>query len=330
MSTTRRRFLSMSALAVGGAVTEQVWRGGRVSAAALTSRERVERAWAGGEVDRPPISLWHHFGLEKDGPARHAEATLAFHRAAGTDLVKVMSDFPYPRPATQWFELTEEASPFPEQLRALELIRTGLDGKAPFIETIFNPWNVAEKLSSPADVQRLKTEQPQRLLDALTVIAKSEANHARRAVAAGASGIFLAIANAQDGILSRADYARFSEPFDRIVLDAVASAPYNVLHVHGDKAYLDLFYAKWSAQAINYSSHGTGVSFADARTRFSGVLIGGIDETKYRALDAATLERQYKAARRGAGAKYVLTPGCSVPNDTPTAEVRHLRELFQA
>ncbi len=42
-------------------------------------------------------------------------------------------------------------------------------------------------------------EQPQALLDALGVIAKSEANHAARALATGASGIFLAIANAQKG-----------------------------------------------------------------------------------------------------------------------------------
>jgi hypothetical protein len=30
-------------------------------------------------------------------------------------------------------------SPFPEQLRALELIRDGLRGQAYFVETIFNP-----------------------------------------------------------------------------------------------------------------------------------------------------------------------------------------------
>ena len=76
------------------------------------------------------------------------------------------------------------------------------------METIFNPWKVAENLSSPQEVLRLKEEDPQRLLDALEVITKSEANHARRAVAAGASGIFLAIANAQAGILAPDDDVR--------------------------------------------------------------------------------------------------------------------------
>ena len=58
-------------------------------------------------------------------------------------------------------------NPFPDQIRALELIRQGLNGDAYFVETIFNPFNVAEKLSSREDVRRLRDENPQALLDAL-------------------------------------------------------------------------------------------------------------------------------------------------------------------
>src|SRR5713226_8399404 len=125
--STRREFLVAAAAPalLRGAVT--------------TSRDRVERAINGQDVDRPPFSLWHHFGLEKFGPERHAEATIAFHRRHGTDLVKVMSDFPYPKPAGQWWQLREEHDPFPAQIRSLELIRAGVVD-AYFVETIFNPW----------------------------------------------------------------------------------------------------------------------------------------------------------------------------------------------
>ena len=68
------------------------------SAAALSPKQRVDRAVNGQPVDRPPFSFWHHFGLEKEGPESHARATLAFHRRFHTDFVKVMSDFPYPKP----------------------------------------------------------------------------------------------------------------------------------------------------------------------------------------------------------------------------------------
>jgi uroporphyrinogen-III decarboxylase len=81
-------------------------------------------------------------------------------------------------------------------------------------------------MSSPEDVLRLKQENPKALEAVLEAIAESEASHARKAIAAGAAGIFLAIANAQDGIMTQEDYARFSESFDSLILAAV-SAPLN-------------------------------------------------------------------------------------------------------
>ena len=64
----------------------------------------------------------------------------------------------------------------------------------------------------------LKERNPKALEAALHAIAESEANHAKKAIAAGAAGVFLAIANAQDGLMTQADYRKFSEPFDRMVL----------------------------------------------------------------------------------------------------------------
>ena len=295
---------------------------GVLRAAAMTPRQRVDAALAGSNVDRPPLTLWYHFGLESKGPEAHARATLEFHSRFSTDLVKVMSDFPFPKPSGGWWEVRPLDKPFAPQLQALETIRKGLDGRRHFVETIFNPWNVAEKLSSKEEVLRMKDEQPQRLLDALGAIARSEANHARHAVSAGASGIFLAIANAQEGILSPSDYARFSEPFDRMVLDAVKDAPLNVLHLHGDKVYLDRFLRGWPPAVVHYSEHGTGVSLANLRKRYSGVLMGGVDERSFRTTAAPGFAEQIRTARAGAGKKFILAPGCSVPNETTEAEIR--------
>src|SRR5262249_475206 len=153
---------------------------------------------------------------------------------------------------------------------------------------IFNPWNVAEKLSSRKQVLELKQSKPQRLLDTLEVIAKSEANHAKRAIQVGAAGIFLSIANAQAGLLAEPDYAKFSEPFDRMILQAVNSAPLNVLHLHSDaefqdKLYIDRFYQGWPATVMNYSLH-TGIGIGQVRRKYDGVLMAGLDERNYRKL----------------------------------------------
>lgn len=315
---SRRQFLA-SAAAVA-----------RMTAAGkMKSRERIDRVLRGEEVDRSPFTYWYHFGLEKERPERHAAATLDFHRRLRTDLVKVMSDFPYPKPPGAWFQLKQQENPFPAEIRALELIRDGLAGEAYFVETVFNPWNVATKLSSKDEVLKLKSEKPQVLLDAIEVIAKSEANHAKRAIAAGASGVFLAIDNAQDGYLTPQEYAKFSEPFDRMVLDAVKSAPLNVLHLHGDKVYVDRFLHGWPA-AINYSTHGTGVAIADVRKKYSGVLMAGFDERHFRTLQTADLKRQWAESSRAAGKKFILAPGCSVPNDTKDEELLRVTKLLGA
>jgi uroporphyrinogen decarboxylase len=281
-------------------------------------------------VDRPPFTFWYHFRLHKFPGERHAAATLDFHRRLRTDLVKVMSDYPYPRAAGKWYELRVEENPFPEQVRALELIRDGLAGQAHFVETLFNPWNFAEKLSSPGEVQQLKAEKPQALLDALDAISRSEVNHARRAIASGASGIFLAIGSAGNGVLSQAEYAKFSEPFDRRILQAVGDAPLNILHLHGDKVYLEKFHTGWPATAINYSTHATGVPVAELRRHYSGVLMCGLDEVNFRKLTAAEMKEQWQAAQQAAGKRFILAPGCSVPDDTADEELLRLVEVVGA
>ncbi len=297
----------------------------------MTSKERIDRALAGGDVDRRPFSYWYHFGLERLPGDRHAQATLDFYRKFRTDLVKVMSDFPYPKPEGRWFiGLKVHENPFPEQIRALQIIRDGLGGEAYFVETIFNPWNQAEKVAGKEEVQRLKQANPQALLDALEVIAKSEANHARRAVETGAAGVFLAVANAGDGVLSREEYIRFSEPFDRMVLDAVNSSPLNILHLHGSRIFLDRFYTGWPVAAINYSHATTGVPVSEFRKIYAGVIMGGIDEVNYRKLNEAGLKAQWHAAQEAAGAKFILSPGCSVPNETTDEEMLRLTRVVGA
>lgn len=312
----RRRFLwAVSAAPFAAAATS------------LTHKQRVDAALKGADVDRPPFSFWHHFGL--DTPAAHAQATLAFHRDYHTDIVKVMSDFPYPKSKGKWYGLKVESNPFPQQLQALELIRDGLSGGADYIETVFNPWNVAEKLSSKDELNRLKSENPQALLDALEVIARSEINHAKLALKGGASGVLLSVANAKKSELSPADYEKFSAPFDLRILEAISSAKLNILHLHVEPEYL-AFFDRWPATAINYSLHLSDIPIAEVRRRSSQVIMGGLDEVNFRQLSSADLRSQWEAASRSAGKKFILAPGCSVPNDSSKEDLAKLPRLLGA
>ena len=295
--------------------------------AVLTARDRVDRALKGADVDRPPFSFWHHFGLKT--AQDHARATLAFHRAYRTDIVKVMSDFPYPKPAGKWYELNVVQSPFPDQIRALELIRDGLGGTTDIVETVFNPWNVAQKLSSKEEVLRLKDENPTALLNALDVITKSEIAHAKRAFSTGAAGVLYSVANANAAELSPEDYRKFSLPFDRQFLEGISGAKLNILHLHVEPAYL-AYFDGFPAPILNYSAHVSKIPIADARKLWGGTIAGGIDEVNYRKLTVDDLLTQWKTAAQAAGPKFILTPGCSVPNDSTNDELARLPQVLGA
>jgi hypothetical protein len=59
--TDRRSFL-VSAAALAGAALAQPILGQVAGRKPLTRKERVDRALAGRNVDRPPFTHWHHFG----------------------------------------------------------------------------------------------------------------------------------------------------------------------------------------------------------------------------------------------------------------------------
>lgn len=296
----------------------------------MSPKERVDRVLAGRAPDRPPFSFWYHFHDEDQPGRRHAALTLDFARRYHLDIVKVMSDYPYPKGSgAQWSELKPVDNPFPEQVKALELIRDGLAGQKHFVETIFNPWNQATKISSKEAVMELMRTRPQALLDALEAIARSEANHVRRALDAGASGIFLAVDNAQQGVLTLDEYRRFSEPFDRIVLEAAKDAPLNILHLHGAKVYLDHFWQGWPVQVVHYSAHETGVPLSKARKMTSAVLMGGLDHRNVVGAPADTVRSMMREAR-AAGPKWICAPGCSVPDESKGAQLLELSRLLRA
>lgn len=322
----RRSFLISAASFAGVAIAQPIL--GQVAGRnPLTRKERVDRALEGRDVDRPPFTHWHHFGPQTSEV--HAKATLDYHWKYRTDIVKVMSDFPYPKPAGNWFELKVLDNPFPDQIHALELINAGLNGDAYILETAFNPWQVAVKLSSKDEVLRLQQENPQRLLDALEIITQSHINHAKRAFATGASGILFSIANAKREELSPADYALFSAPFDKRFLDATANAKLNFIHVHWEDEYVDQFVG-FQAPVINWSVQTSGVQVSKVRSKFSQTIATGIDEVKYKDLSSSQIREQWQSASRAAGSKFILTPGCSVPNDSSDDELSRLPEVLGA
>jgi uroporphyrinogen-III decarboxylase len=338
----RRSFLrSAAATTATLALSRQAFSG----TTALTHKERVDRALRGQDLDRPPFTFYLHY--KRPTAQLEAQDHLDFHRRYNTDIVKVMNDFDYPQSKTgKWYELKPLDSPYPQQLETLRIIRDSLNGDAYFIDTLYGPYMTAMILfqSQPAyaklgnshaetlkivndlhDFQRQHTDQWHTALEAIT---QSTINHIHRSNEIGSSGALVSIFNSHTDYGPVADYNRFSRPYDKRVIDALADTKLSVLHLHYlDRPYLDQF-RDFNVPVLQYSVKESSIPIADARRIYTQTIAGGIDEIDFKKLTVDQMRQQWKSARAAAGAKYIAAPGCSIPNScTPEELSRFPRSL---
>jgi uroporphyrinogen decarboxylase len=301
-------------------------------------RQRMEALLAKAKPDRPPFTFWRHFRLEKSPAEKHAQATLDFYRKNDLDLLKVMSDYPYPTPRPgqkieslkEWSELKILENPYPEQIKALQIINRELNHEAYFIETIFQPWRVAEKISSKEFVRRLLKENPLALEEALLKIADSLSNHAKLALKAGAAGVFLAVTAADEEVTSVEEYRKTVRESDLRVLKSTAGrAKFNVLHIHGSHPHWDEL-LNYPVPIVNYSIRETGIGMEKIAARFKGILMGGIDEIGVAKANLSAIKKEVSSAcQRMPAQRLILSPGCSVPDDISGSALQLVTETAQ-
>src|SRR5262249_20993759 len=301
---------------------------------ALTKIERVLAAIRGDKVDRPPFSFWYHFGLQHRPGKVHAEAEIDFYRFYQPDFLKVMSDYPYPLPDGLQVVTTEDwkrVEPVPathqcwvEQLNALSALSDTLSQEALFIETIFSPWTTVRRMARAGGLKQAMQQCPEDLLSALNAIALSLGEYARAAVARGAAGIFFSLGAATADVMSAEEYRKWGRPFDLKVLEAVADAPFHVVHVHGERIHFEEA-ADLPGHAFNWSHTLTPPSLSEGKKRTGRTVMGGVNETTASRVSAPEVTAQVEACMKEAGTTGVMvTPGCSVPTDTP---VRNLMAI---
>jgi uroporphyrinogen decarboxylase len=304
--------------------------------AALNKIERVTRALRGEVADRPPFSFWYHFGLQHMPGRKYAEAQIDFYRAFDPDFIKVMNDYPYPLPRgldalaseDDWKRIEPLAGPhkcWAQQLDALSIINRAIGKEALFVETVFSPWTTARRLTRTGELGEARRRHPETLLAAMDAIATSLANYAAEAVVRGAAGIFLSLGAATDDVMTTQEYEVWGRPFDLKILEAVAGSPFNVLHVHGKRVHFDSL-LDYPVQALNWSHCTTAPSLKDARARTGKTILGGINEATIDYRSASEVEDQVAKALAEVGpAGLMVTPGCTVPTDTPVRSLNAIK-----
>lgn len=326
----------------------------------MNSVERVEMVLSGRFPDRPPFSFWCHFPSDCVFGRRAVEAHLAHAESFGVDFLKVMNDNGFPGPGR--IETVRDLAGIgiprgdePEFARQIELIsalRRSLGGRVFIITTVFNSWSVLRQLIRPPTVHRppvldAAADQPSAVIRrmvredetaagaALERIGEGLALFARRCIDAGADGIFLSVRDDWTAEPGRGDagvYARLVRPTDLRILDAVAGARFNMLHVCGRAVDFRAF-AAYPAHALNWADRAAGPSISDAAGRAAPALCAGVDNLgtlpRGRPDD---VEREVADALRQAGRRpLIVAPGCTYdPEAVPRENLLAIRRAAEA
>ncbi len=323
----------------------------------MSKTERVFAALKGDEVDHVPVSAWWHDFAREWSAEGLAETTLEQYRKYDWDFIKV-------NPRASYFgeafgaqyaqregrqpDLIEPGVSSPEHLRrieaqdgtsgvwaeqleALRLISAGLNGEAPFIQTIFSPLaTMSRSTGSTKYIQRLMSENPDELLAALDPITETLAAYSKASLDKGASGIFFATVEwGSADVISWEDYERFCRPFDLRVLDVVTESPFNVLHVCRQNNHLARL-LDYPVSAFHWAVHQEGnPSLSEIASQTHRAVMGGVSQeatlTSGKPDDVSREARE--AIEQTGGRRFLLGPGCSADPSTPEA---NLRALVQA
>jgi uroporphyrinogen decarboxylase len=314
----------------------------------LTRPERLRAAIAREPVDRVPYAVWRHFPRVDRSPAGLAQATLRFHERYSSDFLKITpragaaveawgcvesdevdADGHRPcascavRAPADWRRIRPldpaTAPGYAEQLETI--IRMGFDrriGDAPVVPTIFSPLAIARKLARGRLAADLR-EHPDLVTSALEAITETIIRFGDLVLREGMSGIFYSITAASRSVSTAEDYARFGEPYDRRVLQALRPrSRLTIVHAHGDALMFEPL-ARLPADVWNWDTHRTAPSLADGRASVPGAVLGGLDQ--WTALHEGSPEEAVVQARAAlaatGGLGLIIGAGCVLPPGTP-------------
>ncbi len=285
--------------------------------------ERVDRVLKGEVVDRPPVTLWYHFGVQHAGGEQFAKITIEFFNYYDFDYLKVMNDYFYQPPADLEAVKTKddlkriehfdvETSHWQEQFKALQYIGAELKDKAYFIDTVFDPWQSVRRNMAGENIEKLMAEEPDALLAALDVVADNLIEYCKKSLSIGTAGIFMSLYGASE-LISRKNFLRFVKPPAVKVFEAISGlGKMNTAHIHGE----DLFFNDVLDFPVDIFSwwdrSPKGPSLAWVKERIKGCVMGGIDQEI-----VARTTREYlrnhvrEAIELGGNTRFFLANGCS-------------------
>ena len=285
--------------------------------------ERVDRVLNGDAVDRPPVTLWYHFGVQHAGGEQFAKIALEYFNYYDFDYLKVMNDYFYLPPEgldavktrddlKRITRFDVEKCDWQEQFKALKLISRELEGKAYFIDTVFDPWQSMRRNMAGENIDALMADEPDALLEALDIVADNLIAYCKKSLSIGTAGIFMSLPAARE-LISRENFLRFVKPPAVKVFEAISGlGKMNTAHIHGDDLYFDDV-LDLPVDVFSWWDRGpTGPSLKWVKERIKGCVMGGINQKIVARTTREFLRNHVREAiELGGKTRFFLANGCS-------------------
>ena len=324
----------------------------------MTKRERLLATFGGHDVDRIAVALWRHFPGDDQRPADLAAATLAWQAQYDWDFIKISPSSSFCLvdwgAEDRWMggdegnrQYTRRVISRPEdwaalpvldpsvgalgaQLHAIELIRDGVGGATPFIQTIFSPLAQAKNLAGSERLLAHLRQAPELVRAGLEAITQTTLRFVEACKPLGIAGIYYAVQMANYTLLSEVEYRAFGEPYDRRILAAVADLWFTMGHLHGAEGMFDLV-AAYPFQALNWHDRESRPSLGEGVRRFPGAVCGGLEhwDDLLRGDPDQVRERAADAVTQTDGRRLILSSGCVAPVNAPFSNLRALRAVVE-
>ena len=314
----------------------------------------------GEEVDRVPFSFWLHNFAKEDSARALTDETLRLYRTFDWDFLKPQSryqcfaemwglEYRQPPDRAEWPVITrlpvrqaadlatlQPADPgqgaLAEQVEAMTLIRAAVGPDVPIVATVFAPLMVAQFMVPGGidAVLKLAREDAPALERGLEAIAITQERFTRRLLASGIDGIFYATNVATKALLTPGEFRRFQRPYDKRILEAAATLPFNIVHMCGGGILFEEF-ADYPVSVFSWATTPGNPSLPEVRRRTGRAVLGGLPAKP----EIRTMTREAIASRARAslaemgGRHHLLGPDCSINPDTPEELLHAVGEVVR-
>lgn len=314
----------------------------------MTKKQRVSAVLRGEKPDHIPAGFSLHFPTDQNAGEAGVQAHLEFFQETDTDLVKIMNENLVPAQGTiqkpgDWSCIAPITRDTPFIKRQLDFTRAILDrytGDGYSLGTLhgitassIHPIEQAYGYDGSRNLLLEHLREDERpVLDAIKRIAEGMCELVRGYQEAGVDGIYYAALGGEARWFTDEEFARWIEPFDRLILSEIRKTGLNVfLHICKDGLRMERYRGYGElCDVVNWDVYEAQMTMEDGQRLFPGkVLMGGLPNRSGVMTDGSKeqlVQEAQRLVRRFGPTRFILGADCTLPTELPYERIRWLAE----